>query len=58
MSTGHLHLPPDVPMVNPGEHAHVSIALDVPMALQVCTRFEIKKMGARIGMGVVTEIVE
>ena len=56
--TGHLHLPPDVPMVNPGEHAHVSIALDVPMALQVCTRFEIKKMGARIGMGVVTEIVE
>ena len=56
--TGHLHLPPDVPMVNPGEHAHVSIALDVPMALQVGTRFEIKKMGARIGMGVVTEIVE
>ena len=56
--TGHLHLPPDVPMVNPGEHAHVSIALDVPMALQVGARFEIKKMGARIGMGVVTEIVE
>ena len=56
--TGHLHLPPDVPMVNPGEHAHVSIALDVPMALQIGTRFEIKKMEARIGMGVVTEIVE
>ena len=56
--TGHLHLPPDVPIVNPGEHAHVSIALDVPMALQVGTRFEIKKMGARIGMGVVTEILE
>ena len=56
--TGHLRLPPDVPMVNPGEHAQVSITLDDPMALQVGTRFEIKKMGARIGMGVVTEIVE
>ena len=56
--TGHLRLPPEIPMVNPGEHAHVSIALDVPMALQVGARFEIKKMGARIGMGVVTEITE
>ncbi len=56
--TGHLRLPPDVPMVNPGEHAHVSITLDDPMVLQVGTRFEIKKMGARIGMGVVTEIIE
>ena len=56
--TGHLRLPSDVPMVNPGEHAYVSIALDAPMALQVGARFEIKKMEARIGMGVVTEIVE
>ena len=56
--TGHLHLPPDVPIVTPGEHAHLAITLDVPMALQVGTRFEIKKMGTRIGMGVVTKLTE
>ena len=56
--TGHLRLPPGIPIVTTGEHARVSIALDVPMALQVGTRFEIKKMGARVGVGVVTQIVE
>ena len=56
--TGHLHLSSEVAIVNPGEHATVQISLDVPMALAIGTRFEIKKMGVKIGMGVVTEIIE
>ena len=56
--TGHLHLPSEVAIVNPGEHATVRISLDVPMAITIGTRFEIKKMEVKIGMGVVTEIIE
>ncbi len=56
--TGHLHLSSEVAIVNPGEHATVRISLDIPMALEIGTRFEIKKMEAKIGMGVVTEIIE
>jgi elongation factor Tu len=56
--TGHLSLPPDVAIINPGEHAAVRISLDVPMAMQVGTRFEIKKMGVKIGIGVVAEIID
>lgn len=56
--TGHLHLPSEVAIVNPGEHATVQILLDVPMALAIGTRFEIKKMDVKIGIGVVTEIIE
>ena len=55
---GHLHLSSEVAIVNPGEHATVQISLDVPMALEGGTRFEIKKMGVNIGIGVVTEIIE
>ena len=56
--TGHIHLPADVAIVNPGEHASVSISLDVSMAMQIGTRFEIKKMGSRIGMGIVTGLLD
>ena len=56
--TGHLHLPSEVAIVNPGEHATVQILLDVPMALAIGTRFEIKKMDVKIGIGVVTETIE
>ena len=56
--TGHLHLSSEVAIVNPGEHAIVRISLDVPMALAIGTRFEIKKMEVKIGMGVITEIIE
>ena len=56
--TGHLHLSSEVAIVNPGEHATVRILLDVPMAITIGTRFEIKKMGVKIGIGVVTEIME
>jgi elongation factor Tu len=55
--TGHLHLPSEVAIINPGEHATIRISLDTPMAMEVGTQFEIKKMGIKIGMGVVTEIV-
>ncbi len=53
---GHLRLSSDLAIINPGEHADVQITLDVPMAMQIGTRFQIKKMGLTIGMGVVTEI--
>ena len=56
--TGHLHLSSEVAIINPGEHANVQISLDIPMALAIGTRFEIKKMGVNIGIGVVTEITE
>ena len=56
--TGHIQLPADIALINPGEHASVSISLDVSMAMQVGTRFEIKKMGARIGMGIVTGLLD
>ena len=56
--TGHLHLSSEVAIVNPGEHVTVRISLDVPMALAIGTRFEIKKMEVKIGMGVVTKIIE
>ncbi len=56
--TGHLHLSSEVAIVNPGEHATVRISLDTPMALTIGTRFEIKKMEVKIGIGVVTEIIE
>ncbi|MCZ6678283.1 MAG: hypothetical protein O7E52_13645, partial [Candidatus Poribacteria bacterium] len=55
---GHLHLPSEVAIINAGEHATVRISLDVPMAMQVGTRFEIKKMRMTIGKGVVTKIVD
>ena len=56
--TGHLRLPSDVAIINPGEHATVQITLDVPMAMLIGTKFDIKKMGIKIGIGVVTEIVD
>jgi translation elongation factor EF-Tu-like GTPase len=51
-------LPSDVAVINPGEHATVQITLDLPMAIMVGTRFDLKKMGAKLGIGVVTTIVD
>ena len=48
---GHLRLPPDVAVINPGEHATVQVALDLPMAILVGTRFDLKKMGVKLGIG-------
>lgn len=52
-----LHLPDDLSIVNPGANAHVTFTLDLPLAMEFGTTFEIKKMGSCIGMGVVTEVV-
>jgi elongation factor Tu len=52
----HLQLPPGISLVTPGTYAHVSVTLDLPLVMESGTRFEVKKMGARIGLGVVTSV--
>ena len=52
----HLQLPPGLSLITPGTYAHVSVALDLPLVMEIGTRFEVKKMGARIGIGVVTSM--
>ena len=53
----HLHLSQDLSLITPGAYAHVALTLDLPLAMEVGTRFEVKKMGVRIGFGVVTGMV-
>ena len=50
----HLKLPPELSLITPGAYAHVTLTLDLPLAMEVGTQFEVKKMGSRIGFGVVT----
>ena len=52
----HLHLPPELSLVTSGTYAHVSLVLDLPLVMEIGTRFEVKKMGVRIGFGVVTSV--
>ena len=52
----HLHLPPELSLVTSGTYAHVTLALDLPLVMEIGTRFEVKKMGVRIGFGVVTSV--
>ena len=52
----HLRLPPDISIVTPGMDARVTVMLDLPLAMEVGTRFEVKKMGSCIGIGVVTAL--
>lgn len=52
----HLHLPPELSLVTSGTYAQVSIVLDLPLVMEVGTRFEVKKMETRIGFGVVTSV--
>lgn len=52
----HLHLPPELSLVTSGTYAQVSLVLDLPLVMEVGTRFEVKKMGTRIGFGVVTSV--
>jgi len=54
---GHITLPSSTAIVNPGEHAIVLVELEIPMAMQVGTKFEIKKTKQLIGIGIVIEIV-
>lgn len=51
-----LHLSPDMSIVSPGSNADISLSLELPMAMEVGTTFEVKKMGSRIGLGVVTSV--
>ena len=53
----HLQLPPEISLVTSGTYAHVTIELDLPLVMEIGTRFEVKKMGVRIGFGVVTSMV-
>ncbi len=52
----HLKLPEELSLITPGGYAHVTITLDLPLAMTAGTKFEIKKMGVRIGFGVVTGV--
>lgn len=54
--SAHLQLPPGLSLVTSGTYAHVTVALDLPLVMEIGTRFEVKKMGARIGFGVVTGV--
>ena len=53
----HLKLPSSLSLLTPGAYAHVSLTLDLPLVMEVGTRFEVKKMESRIGIGVVTGVV-
>lgn len=52
----HLKLPPELSLITPGAYAHVTLTLDLPLVMEAGTRFEVKKMGTRIGFGVVTGV--
>ena len=53
----HLKLPPELSLITPGDYAHVTLTLDLPLVMEAGTRFEVKKMGTRIGFGVVTGVL-
>lgn len=51
-----LKLPPELSLITPGAYVHVTLTLDLPLVMEAGTRFEVKKMGTRIGFGVVTGV--
>ena len=52
----HLKLSQGLSLITPGDYAHVTLTLDLPLVMEIGTRFEVKKMGSRIGFGVVTGV--
>ena len=52
----HLKISEGLSLITPGDYAHVTVTLDLPLAMMAGTRFEVKKMGSRIGFGVVTGV--
>ena len=52
----HLKLPSGLSLITPGDYAHVALTLDLPLVMEIGTRFEVKKMESRIGFGVVTGV--
>jgi len=51
-----LHLPPSLSIVTPGANALVAFSLQLPLAMEIGTTFEVKKMGSCIGIGIVTTL--
>lgn len=49
-----VQLPQGESIIIPGSNAEVSFSLELPLAMEVGTRFEVKKMDSRLGIGVVT----
>ena len=54
--TAQIKLPPELAIVTPGTYAPVTVTLELPLAMDTGTRFEVKKMGTSIGIGVVTDL--
>ena len=52
----HLKLSQGLSLITPGDYTHVALTLDLPLVMEIGTRFEVKKMGSRIGFGVVTGV--
>ncbi|MCS7297086.1 MAG: elongation factor Tu [Bacteroidia bacterium] len=56
--TGVITLPPDVPMVMPGDNVSIEAELIYPIAMEKNLRFAIREGGRTIGAGQVTEILD
>ena len=56
--TGAVVLPDDIPMVMPGDHLHILVELQVPVAMHQGLSFAIREGGRTVGRGIVTKIVE
>ncbi len=56
--TGTITLPPDVPMVMPGDNVSIEVELIYPIAMEKGLRFAIREGGRTIGAGQVTEILD
>ncbi|MEN2993215.1 MAG: elongation factor Tu [Bacteroidia bacterium] len=56
--TGTIKLPPEVPMVMPGDNVSIEVELIYPIAMEKNLRFAIREGGRTIGAGQVTEILD
>lgn len=55
--TGTITLPPDIPVMMPGDSGTIEVALLSPIALATNTKFAIREGGKTVGSGQVTEIL-
>jgi elongation factor Tu len=56
--TGEITLPPDIPVMMPGDSGTIEVELISPVALDTNTKFAIREGGKTVGSGQVTEILE
>ena len=56
--TGSITLPPDIPVMMPGDSGTIEVVLIAPVALDTNTKFAIREGGKTVGSGQVTEILE